>query len=136
MKNRQRPNPRETGVKRGRYVKNRLMIGDSRPNFMTKLDARGYGGSLNKAGATWGNFVMDQTSKGTKSFGLVDGSEFKRDLRIRDPRAAEIYGSKKKARKKSYKKDIYGNRVEGSNYKSRSKKPEKTFPSLPSFYGS
>ena len=136
MRNKQRGSQERSGVKRGRYVKNRLMIGDSRPNFMTKPESRSSSNKLSQAGANWGNFVMDQMPDSAKNFGLQDGSRLKRDIRIREPRAADIYGNKKKARKASYKKDIYGNRIQGSEYKSRSKEPKKTFPSLPSFYGS
>jgi len=123
-----------SGVKKGRYVKNRLMIGDSRPNFMTRPEARSSSMKLSKAGADWGNFVMDQMPDNAKRFGMQDGTKLKRDIRAREPRATDIYGSRKKALKVSFKKDIYGNRIK-TEPKSRSSSKEKTFPSLPSFYG-
>lgn len=104
------------------------MIGDSRPNFMSKLDSRDPSIKLNKAGADWGNFVIDQMPSSAKSFGLQDGSELKRDIRVREPRALDIYGSRNKALKASYKRDALGNVIPDSGYK---KKKKETVPAVP-----
>ena len=68
MRNEQRGSQARPGVKKGRYAKNRLMIGESKPNFMTKLDSRDSSAKLSQAGADWGNFVIDQMPDNAQRF--------------------------------------------------------------------
>ena len=104
MNARQKASSASQGMKKKKYVKNKLQIGDSRPNIMTKPDGRDSQMRLTSGSVGRANNLVDQTAKGTKKVRLQDGSKMKKEVRARSPRAASVYGSKKKAMKASYEK--------------------------------
>ena len=91
-------------MKTKKYVKNKLMIGDSRPNIMSKPDSRSTQMRLTAGTAAAANHLIDQTAKGTKRIKMQDGGSFKKEVRARSPQAAKVYGNTKKAMKASYEK--------------------------------
>ena len=88
-----------------RYVKNKLQIGDAKPNFGVKPEMRSVGSQhasynkINSSNVGINNIYANQSNKAVK---LTDGTKMKKEVRATSPRAAEVYGSKKKAMKKSY----------------------------------
>ena len=104
MKGSSRGSQGSPAMKKKRYVKNKLQIGDSRPNMMTKPDARSTQMRLTAGTAAAANHLVNQTAPGLKKVKMQDGSKFKKEVRARSPQAASVYGSKKKAMKNSYEK--------------------------------
>ena len=118
MKGSSRGSQGSPAMKKKRYVKNKLQIGDSRPNMMTKPDARSTQMRLTAGTAAAANHLVNQTAPGLKKVKMQDGSKFKKEVRARSPQAASVYGSKKKAMKNSYEKTVRDpTKLKGTNTK-------------------
>ena len=100
MKNSSRGSQSRSKSKR---VKNRLMVGDSKLSYTTKPDNRDTVPKLTRSNVGPENFYADQVSSGKKKLQQVDGGKFKRSIKVKSQRAAQVYGSKKKAMDAYYK---------------------------------
>ena len=118
MKGSSRGSQSGSNRKTKRYVKNKLQIGDSRPNIMTKPEGRSTQMRLTAGTAAAANHLIDQTAPGQKEIKMQDGSKFKKEVRARSPQAITAYGSKKKAMKNSYEKTVRDpTKLKGTNTK-------------------
>ena len=118
MKGSSRGSQSGSNLKTKRYVKNKLQIGDSRPNIMTKPEGRSTQMRLTAGTAAAANHLIDQTAPGQKEIKMQDGSKFKKEVRARSPQAVTAYGSKKKAMKNSYEKTVRDpTKLKGTNTK-------------------
>ena len=118
MKGSSRGSQASSGRKTKRYVKNKLQIGDSRPNIMSKPDSRSTQMRLTAGTAAAANHLIDQTAPGLKEVKMQDGSRFKKEVRARSPQAISAYGTKRKAMKNSYEKEVRDpTKLKGTNTK-------------------
>ena len=104
-----------------RLVKNKLRIGDSKLTTSVKLDNRGVGSQyasynkINKSNVGYQNFLASRLPA-AKRLPQVDGSKFKQEIGAKKQRAADIYGSRKKALKVSYRRDkVTGQKIKPKN---------------------
>ena len=82
---------------KGKRVKNRLMVGDSKLAYTTKPDNRDTVPKLTRSTVGAENFYADQVSSGKKKLQQVDGGKYKRSIKVKSSRAKQVYGSQKKA---------------------------------------
>ena len=94
----------ERGNRDKLYVKNKFMAGDAQPFAFQKLDQR----SMQPMTAGEAQRANTYLSFNNGSPLRSAAGNFKQDLRIRNPRAYEIYGNRKKILKQSYTKPRLG----------------------------
>ena len=93
-----------------RLVKNKLRIGDAKLTATVRNDQRAVGSQyadynkINKSNVGLQNFYADALPK-AKRQPLVDGTKFKKEIKAKGQRAAEVYGSRSKALANSYRRD-------------------------------
>ena len=86
-----------------KLVKNRLQIGDSRLTIGTKPDNRDTAPKITEHSVGRMNMYADNTS--AKRLSTVDGGTFKKEVKAKGQRAAEVYGSRGKALAASFRRD-------------------------------
>ena len=98
------------GSERGKSkprVRNRLIIGDSKPAYMVRPSAHQ---SIASTTVTRSNKkrLNKQIKALDRPIKLYDGSTLKREIRPKSDRAKAVYGSRKKAMRKAYMSDGTG----------------------------
>ena len=94
-----------------KLVKNRLQIGDSKLTPTVKMENRAVGSQyadynkVNKSNVGYQNFVADSNNAALKRMPQVDGGKFKREVKAKGQRAAQVYGSRGKALAASFQRD-------------------------------
>ena len=110
------------GKKSRRLVKNKVMIGDARLNMGVKLENRDMVPRATRTTASSDNYLASQVPDKFRKLGRTDGTNFNREIGAKKPRAAQVYGSRKKALKASYRIDkMTRERIPGSEYKEKKK---------------
>ena len=115
-------------LKTKKYVKNRYKIGDAAWYGSRSMENRGSGRIETKSQAKRNTVYSDAIQRTTKNQPLKgqDGS-FKKEVRAKSQRAADVYGSKRKAMKNSYEKEVRDpTKLRGTRTK---KNPGTTLPS-------
>ena len=79
--------------------------------------------TVNRSNQKWQQFVADN-SPGRKQK-RVDGSNYNKEIGAKKPRASQVYGSRKKALKASYRIDkMTREKIPGSGYKEKKEAPK------------
>ena len=93
-------------------VKNRLMIGDSKLSHTVHPEMKGPGdrysevNKINRSNLGPQNVLAYETPTRLTRLQQVDGGNYKKEIRAKSPRAAQVYGSRKRALKASYRKGL------------------------------
>ena len=112
-----------------RVVKNKVVLGDARLNMGVKPENRGAVPRVGPSNLKSENYLLQQIPDKyrRKRVGRTDGTKMAQEIGAKKPRAAQVYGGKKKALEASYRLDrTTKERIPGTEYKPKAKKRQPT----------